>query len=40
LVLGKDALVLYVRWKMARMQRGRRVLDFVGGKGGRRGVLG
>lgn len=33
LVLGKDALVLYVRWKMARMQRGRKVLDFPGPRG-------
>lgn len=32
LVLGKDALVLYVRWRMARMQRGRRVLDYAGKK--------
>lgn len=30
LVLGRDALVLYVRWKLARMQRGRRVLDYPG----------
>ncbi|KAK4547687.1 hypothetical protein LTR36_000644 [Oleoguttula mirabilis] len=35
-VVAKDAVVLYVRWKMARMHRGRRVLDWEGsGKGAR-----
>lgn len=27
-VIAKDALMLYVRWKMAQMHRGRRVVDF------------
>lgn len=38
LVLGKDALMLYVRWRMGVMQRSRRVLDYERGKG--RGVGG
>lgn len=38
LVIGKDALVLYVRWRMARMQRERKVLDFKGE--GARGATG
>lgn len=29
LVLGKDALVIYVKWKMAKMQRSRRVVNYV-----------
>ncbi len=32
-VVLKDALVLYVRWRMARNHRGRRIMDFDRGKG-------
>lgn len=32
-VVLKDALMLYVKWRMARMQRERRVLDYDKGKG-------
>ena len=31
-VVVKDAVGLYVRWKMAQMHRGRRVLDYGGKK--------
>ena len=34
-VVLKDAVMLYVRWKMAQMHRGRRVLDYTGVKRGR-----
>ncbi|KAF2167208.1 hypothetical protein M409DRAFT_22637 [Zasmidium cellare ATCC 36951] len=33
LVVAKDALMLYVRWRMAQMHRGRRVVDFDRKKG-------
>lgn len=33
LVVVKDAVVLYVRWRMAGMQRARRVLDYEGRRG-------
>ncbi|KAK4493838.1 hypothetical protein PRZ48_015023 [Zasmidium cellare] len=33
IVVGKDALMLYVRWRMAQMHRGRRVVDFDRKKG-------
>ena len=33
-VLFKDAVMLYVRWKMAQMHRKRRVLDWEGKKNG------
>lgn len=35
LVVCKDALMLYVRWRMAQMHRGRKVVDFDRKKGGR-----
>ena len=36
-VVLKDAVMLYVRWKMAQMHRGRRVLDFDRKKKGSNG---